>query len=135
MLQYYPRTKRLFISVADFGMGIPATVNRFLRKNQQPELSPTDAVRKARELNFSSQSKPHNKGRGLDTLRVGITTLRGMLTIQTSHAIYHVNRDGQESFHSVPETDFPGTTVNIKLSYSDLAAEELDEMQDQATLF
>ncbi|QNH62198.1 hypothetical protein [Hymenobacter sediminicola] len=135
MLQYYPRNKRLFISVSDFGMGIPASVNRFLRDNQLPELSPPEALYKARTLGFSSQSRPHNKGLGLDTLRTGLTSLRGTLTIQTSQAIYHVSRDGKETIYPLPGINFPGTTVNIKIFYNGLSEHEPDEIQDEATLF
>ncbi|HEX8350035.1 MAG TPA: hypothetical protein VF598_08730 [Hymenobacter sp.] len=135
MLQYYPGRKRLFISVSDFGMGIPASVNRFLRSHQEPGLSPVDALRKSTELHFSSRSRPHNKGRGLDTLRVGISGLRGSLVIQTSKAIYHLNKEGQENFLGLPGIDFPGTTVTIKLSYDDLEEDVLDEIQDEAALF
>lgn len=135
MLQYYPSQKRLFASVSDFGMGIPTSVNRFLRSQQQDELAPVDALRKATELHFSSRSRPHNKGRGLDTLRVGLTALRGTLTIQTSHALYHLSRSGKESLHSVPGLDFPGTTVTIKLSYGDLEQDDVSEIQDEAALF
>jgi len=135
LLQYYPKTKRLFASVSDFGMGIPASVNRFLRNHQLPELSPVAALSKATELGFSSRSRPHNKGFGLDTLRTGLTTLRGQLTIQTSQAIYHLSRTGDESFHALTGLDFPGTTVTIKLSYGDLEQDFVDEIQDEAALF
>ncbi|QIL78379.1 hypothetical protein [Hymenobacter sp. HDW8] len=135
MLQYYPTTKRLFASVSDFGMGISTSVNRFLRSRQESELLPMEALRKATELHFSSHSRPHNKGRGLDTLRVGLTALRGTLTIQTSHALYHLSRDGKESLHSLPGIDFPGTTVTIKLSYGDLEQDSMDEIQEEAALF
>ncbi len=64
MLQYYPASQRLLIAVSDFGMGIPKTVNRFLQAQGQEPVTATEALRKALELRFTAQSRPHNQGGG-----------------------------------------------------------------------
>lgn len=135
MLQYYPEGKRLFVTVSDFGMGIAKTVNRFLQSQGQEPVTATEALEKALEFRFTSQSKPHNQGRGLDTLRTGIRELNGMLTIQTARAIYHVSREGKVFNHHLSEVDFPGTTVSVRIFYEGMQAEETDILEDDTALF
>ena len=135
MLQYYPEGKRLFVTVSDFGMGIAKTVNRFLTRQGQEPVTATEALEKALEFRFTSQSKPHNQGRGLDTLRTGIRELNGMLTIQTSRAIYHVSREGKVFNHPLADVDYPGTTVSLRIYYEGMPAEETDVLEGDAALF
>jgi hypothetical protein len=135
MLQYYPAGKRLFVTVSDFGMGIAKTVNRFLVAQGQEPVTATEALEKALVFRFTSQSKPHNQGRGLDTLRTGIRELNGMLTIQTSRAIYHVSREGKVFNHALADVDYPGTTVSLRIFYDDIPNEETDILEDDTALF
>lgn len=135
MLQFYPKTKRLFISVADFGMGIPASVNRFLTVNGHEPLTTTEALQKALERDFTTKSKPYNRGRGLDTLRTGAIRLGSTLTIQTSQTIYSLNTRGEPAFCSLPGISFPGTTVSLRINYNNLSEEEADTMEDEASFF
>ncbi|WP_400193312.1 hypothetical protein [Hymenobacter sp. B81] len=135
MVQYYPSTRRLFIAVADFGMGIPNSVNRYLESQGQNQLTPVDALRQALQLHFSAKSRPHNRGRGLDTLRTGLAALGGTLTIQTSQAIYHIDSAGNPYPKALAGENFPGTTVAIRLFYDNLPPEEADVLEDEASLF
>lgn len=135
MLQYYPSTRRLFIAVADFGMGIPNSVNRYLKSQGQEQLLPVEALRQALQLHFSARSRPHNRGRGLDTLRTGLAGLGGTLTIQTSQAIYHIDSAGNPYPRALAGENFPGTTVAIRLFYDNLPPEEADVLEDEASLF
>lgn len=135
MLQYYPNSKRLLIAVSDFGMGIPQTVNRYLQSQRQEPVTAPEALRKALEFRFTAQSKPHNQGRGLDTLRTGIQELNGTLTIQTTRAIYHVRRDGKEFIHELSDVAFPGTTLTARIYYEGMRAEESDLLEDETALF
>ncbi len=104
MLQYYPTSRRLLIAVSDFGMGIPKTVNRFLQSKGQEPVTATEALRKALEFRFTAQSRPHNQGRGLDTLRTGVQKLNGMLTFQTSR----VHLPPQPKRHRIPSCNERG---------------------------
>jgi len=135
MLQYYPASKRLLIAVSDFGMGIAKTVNRYLQGQGQEPVTATEALRKALELRFTAQSRPHNQGRGLDTLRTGVRELNGMLTIQTARAIYHVSQNGTEFIHDLSEVDFPGTTLAARIFQDGMRPEENDLLEDEAALF
>lgn len=135
MMQYYPSRGRLFFAVADFGMGIPAAVNRYLRSVNQPVVSPQETLQKALKLHFTSHSRKHNQGRGLDTLRTGVEALKGNLTILTSHLIYNVSRDGKEFYQPLPAIDFPGTTVQIRLFQDSLPDEETEIIEDDVAFW
>ena len=135
MLQYYPTSKRLLIAVSDFGMGIPKTVNRFLQSQGQEPITATEALQKALELRFTAQSRPHNQGRGLDTIHTGVRELNGMLTIQSSRAIYHVSRDGTKFNRALPGVDFPGTTLAARIFQEGMRPEENDLLEDETALF
>ncbi|MBT9393267.1 hypothetical protein KLP40_08835 [Hymenobacter sp. NST-14] len=135
MVQYYPATERLFIAVADFGMGIPNSVNRYLESQQQNPLPPIEALKQSLELHFSAKSRPHNRGRGLNTLSTGLAALGGTLTIQTSHALYHVDSSGKAYPKDLAGENFPGTTVAIRLLHERLPAEEPDVLDGEASLF
>jgi sensor histidine kinase regulating citrate/malate metabolism len=135
MLQYYPTSQRLLIAVSDFGMGIPQTVNRFLQSQRQEPVTAPEALRKALELRFTAHSRPHNQGRGLDTLRTGVRELNGTLTIQTTRAIYHVSREGVEYIHELSDVAFPGTTLTARIYYQGMRPEEDDILEDETALF
>lgn len=61
--QHYPNMARIKIAVSDFGVGIPETV-----KKRFAAASDNDAILKAVEYGFSTQSTPQNRGVGLTTL-------------------------------------------------------------------
>ncbi|GAA4041193.1 hypothetical protein GCM10022409_29000 [Hymenobacter glaciei] len=135
MLQYYPTSQRLLIAVSDFGMGIPQTVNRYLQSQQQEPVTAPEALGKALELRFTAQSRPHNQGRGLDTLRTGVRELNGTFTIQTTRAIYHISRDGTEFIHKFSDVAFPGTTLAARIYYDGMRPEENELLEDETALF
>jgi hypothetical protein len=58
-----------------------------------------------------------------------------MLTIQTSQAIYHIDTAGNAHPRPLTGENFPGTTVSIRLFYDNLAPEETDVLEDEASLF
>ncbi|HRP69199.1 MAG TPA: hypothetical protein PLY93_06685 [Turneriella sp.] len=61
--QHYPKMNRIQIAISDFGVGIPETVKRrFVAANDN------EAILKAVEYGFSTQSTPQNRGVGLTTL-------------------------------------------------------------------
>jgi|GEM_PF-7049249 len=134
-LQYYPSRGRLFISVSDFGTGIPTSVNRFLQSQGENPVTPAEAVKWALKLHSSAKSKPHNRGWGLHTVSTGIALLRGQLVIQTSQAVYAVVQSGQQKLSRLPATPFPGTTVSMTMFYDELADAETSVTDEDAPLF
>jgi hypothetical protein len=134
-LQYYPSRRRLFISVSDFGMGIPSSVNRFLRSKGEEPIMASEAVKKALKLNFTVKSQPYNRGWGLHTISTGIELLRGQLAIQTSRVIYVVLQNGKKILHNMPDNPFPGTTASITMFYDELPDAESTILDEDASLF
>ena len=135
LVQYYPSSGRLFVAVADFGIGIPNSVNRFLTQHGHEAVSAVESVRRAMLPLFSSHSRPHNRGRGLDTLRTGIQGLQGFMLIQTSGVLYYLNGAGKEQIFPVEEFHFPGTTLSLRLFENKLLADEAEITDDEASLF
>lgn len=62
-VQHYPRQDRINISLADFGLGIPAKVRQV-----RPGLTDPDTVLLAVQEGFTTKSIPGNAGLGLDLL-------------------------------------------------------------------
>ena len=60
--QLNTRTDTIITCVCDFGVGIPASVNKFFQSLGEPKLPNNLALSKALELNFSTLTKPHNRG-------------------------------------------------------------------------
>jgi len=113
--QYYPKTNQIIVSVSDLGIGIPGSVNRFLRKNNKSELPDTECILWALELNKSVQSKTYNKGLGLDNLLSFTKSTNAYLRIISNHAFYY---DGQYRFHSIK--NFKGTMVEVQIKINEL---------------
>jgi anti-sigma regulatory factor (Ser/Thr protein kinase) len=83
-IQHFPRESQDTIAVSDFGRGIPEAVRTI-----HPHLSDVEAIIKACEEGFTSQSNMRNRGAGLPYLmdivtkmcggKVTIYSLRGMV--------------------------------------------------------
>lgn len=107
--QHYPNLKKTKLTVVDFGVGIPTTVRRFLKKPKMP-------VEKALRWAFESgnTTKPSiGRGMGLDLLRSFVQANDGKLEI-LSHDGYVLIDKEHEQF-SARTAFFQGTVVNITL--------------------
>lgn len=82
--QFHPTHQQLRISVCDFGIGIPESINRFMKATNEKPLSSEEAIKKAFELGFTVRSQPHNRGWGLDTLKSIVHEFEGNLTIYSN---------------------------------------------------
>ena len=116
-------------------MGIPTSVNKFLRKEGQAPVTAAEAVRKALKLNFTAKSKPYNRGWGLHTVSNGIELLRGQFALQTSWVMYAVSQRGKKNLIKLPDTGFPGTTALITMFYNELPDAEASIFDEEADLF
>jgi hypothetical protein len=128
--QYNTRTATIITCVCDFGIGIPASVNNYLKQMGEQVIGDAEALEKAFELRFSAMTKPHNRGFGLDTVFKSISAIGGKLHIVSNRGIYMRLENG-EIKKSVLEVNFPGTLVVITLSTRNLppreeTSEELD---------
>lgn len=121
-VQHYPNEKRINLSVADFGIGIPEKV-----RQAAPGLSDPQAVVQAVQEGFTTRSTPGNAGLGLDYL---LKTVAG--TNSGEHAIVRFRKDDQGKISPFPAEKVgfcPGTTIDINLR-TDLI-EELPEEREE----
>lgn len=66
--QHFPNMRSIELAISDFGLGIPAQVRTLL-----PDLSDTDALRKASEQGFTTKSNVRNRGAGITNITRYIT--------------------------------------------------------------
>ena len=111
--QYYPRDNQIEATVGDFGIGIPSTIRRVC-----PELiDDSKAIIKAVERDFTSQTKPSNRGAGLAYLMQQIVEQNGgSVTILSGHGKVSFYKNSLGLIDASPtETEFylQGTLVRL----------------------
>ena len=123
--QYYVNDNKLVLAVCDFGLGIPATINRTLESRGLEKLSDCEALEKAMEKNFTSQSTPNNRGWGLDNISSVVRANAGQLFFLSNFASLTQNPEGVvQTFEN--STSFPGTLVVVTLDTSQLPVMEAE---------
>lgn len=126
--QYYPTTETIKLAVADFGIGIPRSVNSYMLGQNRPTLLAIDAVKWAVKENMTTKSIPQNMGKGLDNLKTFMSTSGNSWELYTNDALLNGYPSGnryQENL--IPH--FKGTLaqINIKLNtLNDLEEQDLD---------
>lgn len=113
--QFYPNLNKLRIAVCDLGIGIPTAVNNFLSKEANESLSSVDALKKAFENGFSTQSTPRNRGYGLSTLKSIVKNCNGSLKVTSNNAIMTIQPNSNEERFEEIQQNFQGTIFNITL--------------------
>jgi anti-sigma regulatory factor (Ser/Thr protein kinase) len=120
--QWYPQQNNLKIAVADFGQGIPETVRRV-----EPSLSDSDAIIRAFDQGFSSQSTPQNRGQGLYYLRQNVLDhLGGKLTVRSREGAVTFGKSGN-SLTVMPykaQGFCPGTMIEFSIDTDMIEFEE-----------
>lgn len=109
--QYIPGNNEVVVSISDFGVGVPYKVQQIM-----PELTEADALLKAVQRGFSTQSTPQNRGFGLDNLIKNVVENgKGSVHIHSLNAMLTVKQKGSEiSYKSKPSLGFyPGTLIDI----------------------
>lgn len=122
--QYYPNIEKVKIAVCDFGIGIPNSVNKYLRENDKSLLSEGNAIIKSLEKSFSCKSHPHNRGWGLDTIRSIVLDCSGELRIISNKGAYEL-KNGKEEIFELKDS-FSGTQIEIILDSSKFDQKEDD---------
>lgn len=130
--QYNTRNNTITTCVCDFGIGIPTKVNKYLKDIGEETLDNKQALLKALELSFSTKSKPHNRGFGLDNISAIIKELKSRLLIVSNDVIYNINNDGRV-INKIINEKFPGTLVVIYLNASELPNNE-EELEDELSI-
>jgi len=131
--QFHPKKKIIYICVCDLGCTIPVSVNKYLKENQHNEIEDIDALLECIKLNFSTYSKPHNRGRGLDNILSIVNSNSGKFTLASGKAA--IQKSANSDFNLFKLTDpFPGTIVVIGLNTSNLEVKEM-EISDEIQIF
>lgn len=122
--QHYPRLKLLKLTAVDFGIGIPANVRRYKKKN----ISAAEAIKWALQPGTTTQRHTAHdivRGMGLDLLKQFVRTNGGTLEIFSGGGYALIDKSG-ERFDTA--SSFDGTVINITLrcdeSYYYLQSEE-----------
>ena len=105
--QYFPRLRILKLAVADFGIGIPENVRRYLRMQHPPAL----CLRWAFQEGASTKKKGTGRGLGLNFLKDFFNLNHGKLEIY-SQGGYALISDKKERFHNI-KNSLQGTIVNM----------------------
>lgn len=124
--QHFPQMNRIEIAVADFGLGIPGSVQRV-----RPELSHADSIMLACQPGFTTQSTPRNRGAGLDYLLSVVGSHRGTLSIFSGNATvcYRARDDGSMVPTASPTVGYcPGTLIQIEFRTDLIVPAEEEEI-------
>ena len=130
--QYNSTTSSIIVSVCDFGVGIPNKVNEYLQSKGEKPIDNIEALKKAFQNKFSTQSKPHNRGFGLDNVLSNVKALNSKALILSNNCLYRLS-DNEEFFHE-RSVYFPGTLVVIWLDTKNLPEQE-EILTDEMDLF
>jgi anti-sigma regulatory factor (Ser/Thr protein kinase) len=109
--QYVPANHEVLISISDFGVGIPYNVQKKL-----PTYTDHEALRQAVERGFSTQSKPHNRGFGLDNLIHNvIVNGKGSVHIHSLNGILSCKNGNNEILYKTRNAlgYYPGTLIDL----------------------
>jgi hypothetical protein len=130
--QFFPIDRRLDISIADAGVGIPRRINDSIPgalktseawlKNaavadKYGNLKPSIALAVALSENVTTKTGRLPGGGGLKLIKRFIQLNGGCIQIATGGAFWQFSR-GKDEFHDLPAA-FPGTVVNLEVNTAD----------------
>lgn len=111
--QYFPKMKRLSLTMVDFGVGVPFNVRQFKASEFGENLSAASCLEWAFQSGTSTRAGAIAGGLGLHNLCQFVSVNGGELDFY-SHDALCVLRDGTISFTDRPD-HFPGTMVTVEL--------------------
>ena len=122
--QYYKHPKTIVFAISDVGVGIPDSVNGYMRSIGTGEFSDFEAVDWALQKGRSVKSKAHNMGAGFDNI---INHIRGIGNIQifTGGVYCQIDKNGDKYIGVNPINNFIGTIIEITINTTKL--EPIDE--------
>jgi hypothetical protein len=127
--QFYPNLNEIKIAVSDLGNGIPRTVNSYFNNKGLHQVSQEDAIKWALKLNKTTESLPHNAGRGLDTICSFVKANNGSW-ILLSDQIKMGGMRLQNNFTQNPIEYFIGTVIEITIKVANLEDQEIIDTID-----
>jgi anti-sigma regulatory factor (Ser/Thr protein kinase) len=112
--QFFPRLKRLDLTISDAGVGIRTNVRRHLRDNKVTSIG---AIRWALKQGNTTKTGNQPGGMGLKLLKDFIELNKGKIQIISRQGFYQFT--GRKEIFEKISADFPGTTVNLEINTSD----------------
>lgn len=128
--QHYPNRQQLVTAVCDFGIGIPASINKMRQTMQQPQLTDGEALQEALRRGVTTRSTPRNRGFGLDSLATSVKALGGELVFLSNFAQLTQAAIGQTVINSLPYY-VPGTLIVVTLNTASLPDVETEQEADE----
>ncbi len=125
--QLFPYFKQIKLVVADLGMGIPNSVNNYLRKIGEKEKNNREAIEWAFSENRSTKSQPHNIGKGLYLFHEFVRNNQSTANVYTNSTRYSIT-PGKETFGTNPIGHFKGTLFEILIKVVNLPVDNKENV-------
>lgn len=111
-INYDERTKKIDIAICDYGVGIAQTIRRVYQLSKDSE-----ALKKSLESGVSSNSKPHNKGFGLDVVTSSLSD-NDLFRMVSNKGFLKLTKKAGVSELSLYDLnfDFEGTLIYFEMS-------------------
>lgn len=127
--QHFPKKKDLALTIIDFGIGIPQSVNNFFIEKGE-KYNGISRLETAFQYGFSTKEKGGPRGLGLDLLKNFIQKNNGSMEIYSNNEYARIRYN--ESTYIMKQFYFHGTAINIKLKcdekYYVIDGEPLDQL-------
>ncbi|MNW51809.1 Histidine kinase-, DNA gyrase B-, and HSP90-like ATPase [compost metagenome] len=111
-IQQYPKEDKVMVSISDFGVGIPSSI-----QNIVSGIDDAEALRLAIKEGFTTKSTPKNRGAGLDFLLHNVVkNNKGTVYIHSNHGILCSTNSNNRINNSITKTSgfYPGTLFEIE---------------------
>ena len=125
--QYFPAKKQIKVVVGDLGIGIPNSVNNYLKKNNNPVISEIESMKWALTENRSIKSQPQNQGKGLNNLLTFVKANKSSLTLYSNNAMFFATAD-VEIFKKNEYSSFSGTLIEVVINIDNLPEASFEEV-------
>lgn len=122
--QYYPRKEEIKVAVSDLGIGIPFSVNTFLKKQGKAIKSQRDSLKWALEENNTTKSIPQNLGKGLDNIKSFISATDNSWYLLTGKTGLSLTPSGLRYIEN-PINFFKGTISQLTIDLNSFEVTEI----------
>ena len=124
--QYFEKKSKIILAVSYLGIGIPSSVNSYLQRKGSTLLTAEETIKWALELKKTTQSMPHNAGRGLDTISTFLQTNKGTWRLY-SDSIRMTSTPESNKFEENTVKHFKGTIMEISINVSNLNEKTIED--------
>jgi hypothetical protein len=123
--QYYPKKNRLSLSICDFGIGIPSSVQN--AKIGTTNMNDWEAILHSLEMGVSAKSTPRNRGFGLNNVLEFTENTNGLLHIVSNNGV--IKKKANNDYIRINSGyDFTGTLIKVEIELDKL--DEKDETEE-----